>query len=143
VLIADETGFLKSGRHSAAVRRQYTGAAGKITNCQVGVFLAYAVPGAGTRVLVDWRLYVPQSWTEDKDRCAGAGIPRDTQFATKPELARQMVEHAIDVGLPFPGSPPMRLTGTTASCRTGCRRPASRTRSRWSAALGSRLAPAA
>ncbi len=63
VLIADETDFLKSGCLSAGVQRQYTGTAGKITNCQVGVFLAYAVPAKGTRVLVDRELYVPRSWT--------------------------------------------------------------------------------
>ena len=76
VLIADETGFLKSGRRSAGVQRQYTGTAGKITNCQVGVFLAYAVRAAGVRVLVDRELYVPQSWTSDRDRCEAAGPAR-------------------------------------------------------------------
>jgi len=101
VLIADETGFLKSGRHSAGVQRQYTGTAGKITNCQVGVFLAYAVPGVGTRVLVDRELYIPKSWTEDAQRCGGAGIPEDAKFATKPQLAKTMVERAITAGLPF------------------------------------------
>jgi SRSO17 transposase len=83
------------------VQRQYTGTAGKITNCQVGVFLAYAVPGAGTRVLVDRELYVPKSWAEDQARRAGAGIPEDTQFATKPELAETMVERVVRAGLPF------------------------------------------
>jgi SRSO17 transposase len=83
------------------VQRQYTGTAGKSTNCQVGVFLAYAVPAAGTRVLVDRQLYVPKSWTEDQGRCAGAGIPEDAKFATKPELAEKMVERAIAAGLPF------------------------------------------
>ena len=101
VLIADETGFLKSGGHSAGVQRQYTGTAGKITNCQVGVFLAYAVPAAGTRVLVDRELYLPKSWTQEQGRGTGAGIPEDTQFATKPALARQMIERAIRAGLPF------------------------------------------
>jgi SRSO17 transposase len=101
VLIADETGFCKSGRGSAGVQRQYTGTAGKITNCQVGVFLAYAVPGAGTRVLVDRELYVPRSWTEDQARRAGAGIPQDRKFATKPQLAQTMVERAVRAGLPF------------------------------------------
>jgi SRSO17 transposase len=101
VLIADETGFLKSGRHSAGVQRQYTGTAGKITNCQVGVFLSYAVPAAGTRVLVDRELYVPKSWTEDPGRRALAGIGEDTQFATKPQLARTMIERAVKAGLPF------------------------------------------
>jgi SRSO17 transposase len=101
VLIADETGFLKSGKHSAGVQRQYTGTAGKITNCQVGVFLAYAVPARGTRVLVDRELYVPKSWAGDRDRCAAAGIGQDVEFATKPELARKMIERAVTAGLPF------------------------------------------
>jgi SRSO17 transposase len=101
VLIADETGFLKSGSQSAGVQRQYTGTAGKIANCQVGVFLAYAVPATGTRVLVDRELYVPRSWTEDEQRCAAAGMPDDLEFATKPELARTMIERAIRAGLPF------------------------------------------
>jgi SRSO17 transposase len=101
VLIADETGFLKTGICSAGVQRQYTGTAGKITNCQVGVFLAYAVPGSGVRVLVDRELYVPRPWTEDEQRCAAAGIPLGTEFATKPQLARQMIERAVKSGLPF------------------------------------------
>jgi SRSO17 transposase len=101
VLIADETGFEKSGSCSAGVQRQYTGTAGKITNCQVGVFLAYAVPAKGTRVLVDRELYVPRSWTGDRDRCAAAGIPGDTVFATKPQLAQKMIGRAIAGGLPF------------------------------------------
>jgi SRSO17 transposase len=101
VLIADETGFEKTGKHSAGVQRQYTGTAGKITNCQVGVFLAYAVPAAGTRVLVDRELYVPRSWTSDRDRCAEAGIGEGVRFATKPELARAMIERVTALGLPF------------------------------------------
>jgi SRSO17 transposase len=101
VLIADETGFLKSGRSSAGVQRQYTGTAGKITNCQVGVFLAYAVPASGTRVLVDRELHVPGSWTSDRDRCERAGIGQDTAFATKPELARTMIGRVRELGLPF------------------------------------------
>jgi DDE superfamily endonuclease len=101
VLIADETGFLKSGKLSAGVQCQYTGTAGKITNCQVGVFLACAVPGAGTRVLIDRELYLPKSWTGDEQRCAAAGIGEDTQFATKPALARKMAERVIKAGLPF------------------------------------------
>jgi SRSO17 transposase len=83
------------------VQRQYTGTAGKITNCQVGVFLAYAVPAVGTRVLIDRELYLPKSWTEGQDRCDGAGIPKDAKFATKPQLARKMIERAIRAGLPF------------------------------------------
>jgi SRSO17 transposase len=101
VLIADETGFEKAGWHSAGVQRQYTGTAGKITNCQVGVFLAYAVPARGTRVLIDRELYVPRSWADDQDRCAAAGVPEDAKFATKPLLARKMIERAVMAGLPF------------------------------------------
>jgi SRSO17 transposase len=83
------------------VQRQYTGTAGKITNCQVGVFLAYAVPAKGTRVLVDRELYIPRSWTDDRVRCARAGVPKDARFATKPQLAKRMVGRAIAAGLPF------------------------------------------
>ena len=68
VLIADETGFLKKGTKSAGVQRQYSGTAGRVENCQLGVFLAYAVPGGG-RALIDRELYLPQSWTDDRDRC--------------------------------------------------------------------------
>jgi SRSO17 transposase len=101
VLIADETGFEKSGRFSAGVQRQYTGTAGKITNCQVGVFLAYAVPARGIRVLVDRELYVPESWTGNRDRCAEAGIGEKVRFATKPELAKTMIGRVRDLGLAF------------------------------------------
>jgi SRSO17 transposase len=101
VLIADETGFEKSGRFSAGVQRQYTGTAGKITNCQVGVFLAYAVPAAGVRVLVDRELYVPKSWTSDRHRCGEAGIGDGVRFATKPELAKTMIGRVMKLGLPF------------------------------------------
>ncbi len=100
VLICDETGFLKKGRMSAGVARQYSGTAGRIENCQVGVFLAYAVPGGG-RALIDRELYLPQAWAGDRDRCRQAGVPGDREFSTKPELARQMIERAIDAGVPF------------------------------------------
>ena len=100
VLIADETGFLKKGTKSAGVQRQYSGTAGRVENCQLGVFLAYAVPGGG-RALIDRELYLPQSWTDDRDRCRQAGIADDVGFATKPELARQMIERAIGAGMPF------------------------------------------
>jgi SRSO17 transposase len=100
VLIADETGFLKKGTKSAGVQRQYSGTAGRAENCQLGVFLAYAVPGGG-RALIDRELYLPQSWTDDRDRCRQAGVGDDVAFATKPELARQMIERAIEAGVPF------------------------------------------
>jgi SRSO17 transposase len=85
VLVVDETGFLKKGTRSAGVQRQYSGTAGRIENCQLGVFLAYAT-GKG-RALVDRELYLPKSWTDDRDRCRDAAVPDDVQFATKPELA--------------------------------------------------------
>jgi len=100
VLVADDTGFEKSEVCSAGVQRQYSGTAGKITNCKIGVFLAYAVPG-GPRALVDRALYVPRSWAANRGRCAAAGIPEDTRFATKPELARVMIKRALAAGLPF------------------------------------------
>jgi SRSO17 transposase len=100
VLVADETGFLKKGRKSAGVARQYTGTAGRVENCQVGVFLAYAAPD-GSRALIDRELYVPQAWCDDEDRRAEAVIPGDLEFATKPALARKMVERAIAAAVPF------------------------------------------
>ena len=100
VLAADETGFLKKGRMSAGVQRQYSGTAGRVENCQLGVFLAYAAPG-GSRALIDRELYLPESWTGDRDRCRQAGIGGDVEFATKPELARKMLERAVAAGVPF------------------------------------------
>src|SRR5256884_3012989 len=100
VLAADETGFLKKGRMSAGVQRQYSGTAGRVENCQLGVFLAYAAPG-GSRALIDRELYLPDSWTGDRDRCREAGIGGDVGFATKPELARKMLERAVAAGVPF------------------------------------------
>src|SRR5918995_1490387 len=82
VLVLDETGFLKKGGKSAGVQRQYSGTAGRIENCQVGVFLGYA--SRHGRALVDRELYLPTSWTEDRDRCVRAGVPDDVGFATKP-----------------------------------------------------------
>ncbi len=98
VLILDETGFLKKGTHSAGVARQYTGTAGRIENAQVGVFLAYA-SRYGTAFL-DRALYLPKEWTDDPDRCAKAGVPVGTGFATKPRLAREMLERALRAGVP-------------------------------------------
>jgi SRSO17 transposase len=100
VLAADETGFLKKGRMSAGVQRQYSGTAGRVENCQLGVFLAYAAPD-GSRALIDRELYLPESWTGDRDRCRQAGIGDDVEFATKPELARKMLERAVAAGVPF------------------------------------------
>ena len=99
VLVVDETGFLKQGKASCGVARQYTGSAGKITNCQIGVFAAY-VSGKG-HALVDRALYLPRSWTDDRARRAAAHVPEDATFATKPQLARAMIERAISAGVPF------------------------------------------
>lgn len=94
VLVGDETGFPKKGKRSAGVQRQYSGTLGRIENCQVGVFLAY-VSGKG-RALVDCRLYLPESWISDPERCDEAGIPKGTKFKTKPELAIEMVKEFVE-----------------------------------------------
>jgi SRSO17 transposase len=98
VLVVDETGFLKKGTKSAGVARQYSGTAGRIENCQVGVFLAYAT--AIGRTFLDRELYLPKGWIEDRDRCAEAAIAEDVQFATKPELAIRMLTRALDAEVP-------------------------------------------
>jgi SRSO17 transposase len=97
VLICDETGFVKKGRASAGVQRQYTGTAGRIENSQVAVFLSYA--SRRGRALIDRRLYVPRSWIEDTDRRQEAGIPDDLAFATKPQLAWHMIAAAVAAGI--------------------------------------------
>ena len=99
VLIVDETGFLKKGTKSAGVARQYSGTAGRIENCQIGVFLAYA-SGNG-HALIDRELYRPREWAEDPARRKAAGIPKEVTFATKPALARRMIARAIAAGVPF------------------------------------------
>jgi len=99
VLVVDETGFLKQGKRSCGVGRQYTGSAGKITNCQIGVFAAYVSRhGHG---FIDRALYLPKAWTSDPARMAGAHVPPDTGFATKPALALAMIDRAINAGVPF------------------------------------------
>ena len=97
VLIVDETGFIKKGSRSAGVARQYTGTTGKIDNCQIGVFLAYATPTG--RALIDRELYLPKAWTDDRERARAAGIPDDVPFATKPDLARRMLQRTLDAGV--------------------------------------------
>lgn len=96
VLVIDETGFLKKGRKSAGVQRQYSGTAGRIENCQIGVFLALV--GSRGRTLVDRELYLPESWCRDRARCAAAGVPEDVTFATKPQLALKMLQRAFAAG---------------------------------------------
>ncbi len=99
VLVVDETGFLKQGKASCGVHRQYTGSAGKITNCQIGVFAAY-VSHRG-HAFIDRALYLPQVWTRDPARLAAAHVPEGAGFATKPRLALTMIERAIAAGVPF------------------------------------------
>src|SRR6266567_2384802 len=97
VLVIDETGFLKKGTKSVGVQRQYSGTAGRVENCQIGVFLAYASQAGHT--LLDRELYLPKSWTHDRERCREADVPEEVGFATKPQLAARMLWRALDAGL--------------------------------------------
>jgi SRSO17 transposase len=98
VLVVDETGFLKKGTKSCGVARQYSGTAGRIENCQIGVFLGYASPKG--RAGVDRALYLPRAWADDPERRAAAGVPAAVAFRTKPQLALEMIEAALDAGVP-------------------------------------------
>jgi SRSO17 transposase len=98
VLVVDETGFLKKGTKSAGVARQYSGTAGRIENCQIGVFLGYATSVG--RTFLDRELYLPKAWAEDRERRLEARVDEDVEFATKPELAMRMLGRAIDAGVP-------------------------------------------
>ncbi|MGW1675789.1 IS701 family transposase [Streptomyces sp. NPDC002324] len=99
VLILDDTGFVKKGSTSAGVQRRYSGTAGRTENCQTGVFAAYATTRG--RALVDRELYLPKSWTDDRERCRAAKIPDERHLATKSELARAMVLRALASPLPI------------------------------------------
>jgi SRSO17 transposase len=99
VLVIDETGFLKQGKASCGVARQYTGSAGKITNCQIGVFASY-VSRRG-HAFIDRALYLPKAWTDDPERMMAAHVPEDVSFATKPQIARRMIARAIAAKVPF------------------------------------------
>jgi len=99
VLVIDETGFLKQGKASCGVARQYTGSAGKITNCQIGVFAAYVTQHG--HAFIDRALYLPKAWTDDPARMTATHVPDETGFATKPHLAVRMIERAIAANVPF------------------------------------------
>ena len=99
VLVVDETGFLKKGTKSVGVQRQYSGTAGRIENCQIGVFLTYATDRG--RVLLDREVYLPQVWAEDVERRREAAVPEEVVFRTKPQLARGMLKRAVEGGVPF------------------------------------------
>ena len=121
VLVLDETGFVKKGRKSAGVHRQYSGTAGRIENCQIGVFLGYA--SRHGRALIDRALYLPEAWSEDQDRRAEAGIPDEVashQAEARPGDARGGSRPTC----PLPGSPPTAFTGRTMRCAAGLRRTA-------------------
>lgn len=99
VLVIDETGFLKQGKASCGVGRQYTGSAGKITNCQIGVFASYV--SRHGHCFIDRALYLPKAWTDNADRMAAAHVPWQVGFATKPAIAVAMIERALAAGVPF------------------------------------------
>jgi SRSO17 transposase len=98
VLVLDETGFVKKGAKSVGVQRQYSGTAGRIENCQIGVFLGYA--SRHGHALIDRALYLPGGWATDPARRAAAGVPEEVAFATKPKLGRQMLARALAAGVP-------------------------------------------
>ena len=93
VVVIAETGFLKKGTKSVGVQRQYSGTAGRVENCQLGVFLVYATPRGHT--YLDRALYLPERWTDDPARCQEAGVPDDVAFATKPALAQALLQLSL------------------------------------------------
>jgi len=98
-LVVDDTGFIKQGKKSCGVQRQYTGTAGKICNCQIGVFLTYA--SSKGHSAIDRRLYIPKEWLEDEERRTEAGVPKELKFQTKPEMALEMLQEATSAGMPY------------------------------------------
>ena len=135
VLVVDETGFSKKGTTSVGVQRQYSGTAGKVDNCQLGVFLAYAGPKG--RAFIDRELYLPRAWTNDPARCRAARVPEQVGFRTKPQLARVLLERPLDAEVPASWVTPMRPMAATRPCAAGWRAAASpmcwpsRALSRW------------
>lgn len=115
VLIVDETGFIKKGSRSAGVKRQYSGTAGRIENCQIGVFLAYASPKGQT--FLDRALFVPEEWATDRARCRAAGIPDEVAHVTKPNLAWPMLTRAVAHQIPFAWVTGDRVYGDSRSIR--------------------------
>lgn len=99
VLVVDETGFIKQGKKSCGVKRQYSGTAGRIENCQIGVFLTYASEKG--HAPIDRRLYIPDEWIKDDERRKGAGIPKEITFKTKPQMALEMIKEASEARIPY------------------------------------------
>ena len=120
VLIVDETGFLKKGLKSAGVQRQYSGTAGRVENCQLGVFCAYATSKG--RTLIDRELYLPKSWTSDRDRCRATAVPDEVEFATKAVLAQDILGLALDAGVPASWVAADEAYGQDCKFRTWCER---------------------
>ena len=119
VLVVDETGFPKKGTTSVGVQRQYSGTVGKVDNCQLGVFLAYASPGG--RAFIDRELYLPKAWAEDRARCGAARVPEQVRFQTKPELARVLLERALEAGVPAAWVTADEVYGQDPALRAGWR----------------------
>ncbi len=99
VLVVDETGFLKQGKMSCGVKRQYSGTAGRVENCQIGVFLTYASDRG--HAPIDRRLYIPEDWLADAERCRKAGVPETAEFQTKPKMALEMIQEATAAGVRY------------------------------------------
>ncbi len=117
VVSIDETGFVKKGTKSVGVQRQYSGTAGRIENCQVGVFLSYATAQGHT--LLDRELYLPKSWTQNRARCQQADVPAEVGFATKPELAARMLWRTLDAGVPVAWVTGDTVYGSSRPLRAG------------------------
>jgi SRSO17 transposase len=139
VLVVDETGFLKRGTTSVGVQRQYSGTAGKVDNCQLGVFLAYA--SSRGRAFIDQELYLPRSWADDPARCRAARVLEEVGFRTKPQLARVMLERALDAGVPTAWVTADEADGGDPACGAGWRTTACRTC--WASRAPSRWRPPA
>ncbi len=120
VLVLDETGFVKKGTKSVGVQRQYSGTAGRIENCQIGVFLAYA--STRGHALIDRALYLPESWAKDTARRGKAGVPEEVAFTTKPKLGRIMLERAFKAGVPCAWVTGDSVYGSDSSLRRDCER---------------------
>src|SRR5260370_6737613 len=116
VLVIDETGFLKQGKASCGVARQYTGSAGKITNCQIGVFAAYV--SRHGHAFIDPALYLPKGWTDDPARLNATYLPGDIGFSTKPQLAAEMIERALAAACRSAGLRPIASMGSAISSGT-------------------------
>jgi hypothetical protein len=117
VLVIDETGFLKKGQHSAGVARQYSGTAGKVENCQIGVFLGYA--SRHGHALLDRELYLPQEWTTNRSRCQQAGISADRGFATSLPWPKRCCNARWWPACPRRGSPATVCMAMIADCGCG------------------------